>query len=481
MRQMLTEGMLLAAIGAAVGLLIARPMLRFLVDFFSGSSFWQPNINARLDDRTLAFTIAVAIITALLCGLVPAWRATRVNLAPDLKEAAIVTAGRRSRFLLGRYLVPVQIALSLLLMVGAGLFLRTLVNLASVNLGFRTDHLLTFQTDPGKSGYKPAQETPLYRRLERQIAAIPGVQDVGMSQLPLIGGVVTNGPVHLPGEEQGKQTYFLYCSNSFLSTMRIPVVLGRDLSPGDFDRGTHNAVVNETFIKRYLPHRNPIGQIFYHGADSITIVGVAKDAHYKGVRQRVPPTAYEPYALRFSGDTSMVFVIRTSLAPLSIASEVRKAVAHVDVNLPVSDMRTEREQIDRSLGTETMFASLVSIFGAIALILAAIGLYGVVAFSVARRTQEIGIRMALGAQRANVLWLILRQSLFMAAAGIAIGVPCALALTTLVGKLLYAVKPNDPLSIAAAIAALIVVATLASWIPARRASKIDPMEALRYE
>ncbi|MGH9582036.1 MAG: FtsX-like permease family protein, partial [Bryobacteraceae bacterium] len=367
---------------------------------------------------------------------------------------------------------------------------RTLINLASVDLGFQTDHILTFQTDPGRSGYKPAQETALYRRLQRQIGAIPGVQAVGMSQLPLIGGVVTNGNVRLPGEKQGKLTYFLYCSDSFLSTMGIPVVRGRDLSPADFDRPMRSAVVNEAFVKKYLPHTNPIGQIFYppgwdlnqvNHSEPIAIVGVAKDAHYKGVHQEVPPTAYEPYALRFSGDTRMVFVIRTPLAPLSLASAVRKAVARVDVNLPVSDMRTEREQIDRSLGTETMFASLVSLFGAIALILAAIGLYGVVAFSVARRTREIGIRMALGARRGNVLWLILRQSLLMAVAGIAAGVPCALLLTKLVGTLLYGVKPDDPITLLSAIAVMIAVAALASWIPARRAAKVDPMTALRYE
>ncbi|MGH9584897.1 MAG: ABC transporter permease, partial [Bryobacteraceae bacterium] len=286
-RQMLTESMLLAAMGAAVGLLIAKPMLHLLLDFFSGTSFWE-SINARLDSRTLAFTIAVAIFTALLFGAIPAWRVTRVNLAPGLKEVTVVTVGRHPRFLLGRYLVPIQIALSLLLMVGAGLFLRTLLNLAIVNLGFQTNHILTFQTDPGRSGYKPAQETTLYRRLERQIAAIPGVKAVGISQLPLIGGVVTNGNVRLPGKKQGKLTYFLYCSNSFLSTIRIPVVLGRDLSPADFDRPMRSAVVNEAFVKKYLPHTNPIGQIFYppgwdlnqvNHSEPIAIVGVAKDAH----------------------------------------------------------------------------------------------------------------------------------------------------------------------------------------------------------
>ncbi len=487
MRQMLAESMLLAGMGAIAGLFLAKPMLRLLLNFFSGTSIL--GLDARLDGRALGFTFLVAMITALLFGTMPAWRAAHVNAGSSTKETGAIAAGHRH--LLGRYLVSLQIGLSLVLLVGTGLFLRTLLSLTAVNLGFQTDNILTFQTDPGRSGYKPPQAGALYRRLEGRITAIPGVEAVAISQLPLIGGVVTNGPIHLPGSgDNQKQTWFIYCSDSFLSTMRIPVVLGRDLSRADFDREIPSAVVNETLVKKYLRGVNPIGRIFYlphwvrdNGSEvkPFTIVGVAKDAHYRGVRDPVPPTAYMPFPWRPPGDSMMVFAIRTRLAPLSLAPAVRRAVGNVDANLPVAEVRTEREQIDRSLGTERLFATLVSIFGANALILAAIGIYGVMAFSVNRRTREIGVRMALGAQRGEVRWLVLRQSLHMAMLGIVVGVPSALLLTGLVRKLLYGVKPNDPASLVAAVIVIAAVAAFAAWIPARRASRVDPIVALRYE
>lgn len=487
-RHMLAESMLLAGMGGIAGLLLARPMLRLLLNFFAGAS--TLSIDARVDIRALGFTFAVSVVTALLFGTMPAWRATHVNVGSGLKETMTIAPGRGSRSSLGRYLVSVQIALSLLLVVGTGLFLRTLLSLAAVDLGFQTDKILTFQTDPGRSGYKPDQLGALYRRLEARINSIPGVESVGMSQLPLIGGVVTNGPIRFSVSDKTiKQTWFLYCSDSFLSTMRIPVLLGRDLSAADFDRAIPSAVVNETLVKKYLSAANPIGQIFYpprwvddrNNSKPFTIVGVARDAHYRGVRDEAPPTAYIPFASRPPGDSRMVFVIRTRLVPLSLASAVRRAVASIDPNLPVAEMRTEREQIDHSLGTERLFATLVTMFGIIAVILAAIGLYGVMAFSVNHRIGEIGVRMALGAQRGDVRWMVLRQSLFMAVLGIFVGVPSALLLTSTVRKLLYGVTPNDPASVAGAVIVMLVVAALAAWIPARRASRVDPMVALRYE
>ena len=484
-RQMFAESFLLAVASALAGMLLAKPLSALLLHFVSGTQ--TLGIDARLDLRALVFTLAVAVLTALLFGTIPAWRATQVNVGAALKGSARFTRG--SRFQFRRYLVSIQIALSVLLLVGTGLFLRTLASLAAVDLGFEAENILSFQTDPGRSGYPPAQATTIYRRLEERIGAIPGVEAVAISQLPLIGGVVTNGPVRLPGDEKGKQTWFLDCSDSFLSTMRIPIQLGRDLKRADFDLPVRSAVVNETFVKRYLAGVNPIGQIFYPpnwqgtpGAPPpFTIVGVARDAHYRGVRDEVPPTAYLPFAFRSAGDSRMVFVIRPRPAAGSVASAVRQAVAAVDRNLPVAEMRTEREQIDRSLGTERLFASLLSAFGAIALVLAAIGLYGVMAFAVTRRTPEIGIRMALGAQTGQVQWLVLRQSLGMAGVGIAIGIPAALALSKLLRTLLYGVTPNDSLSVAAAVIVMAAVAALAAWIPAHRAARIDPMAALRNE
>ena len=481
LRQMLVESLVLAAVSGAAGLVVAKPLSALLLHFLSGSMML--GIDARLDARTLGFTFGVAMLTGMLFGTVPAWRATQIQAVQGLKE----TAGRGPRLLLRRHLVSIQIALSVLLLVGTGLFVRTLTSLAAVPLGFRTDNILTFQTDPGRTGYSAADATALYRRMEERILAIPGVEAAGISQLPLIGGVVTNGPVHLPGDEKGKATWFLNCSDSFLSTMGIPIVLGRDLSRADFDQPVRSAVVNETFVRKYLAGRNPVGQVFEpprFGAERpplFTIVGVARDAHYRGVRDAVPPTAYLPYAFRPAGDTRMVFAVRVRQAPGSFAAAVREAVASVDSNLPVAEMRTEREQIDRSLGAERLFASLMSAFGAMAMILAAIGLYGVMAFAVTRRTPEIGIRIALGAQRGEVQWMVLRQSLIMAVWGIVVGVPGALALAKLVRSMLYGVEPSDPASVVAAVMVIAAVAGLAAWIPARRAASVDPMKALRNE
>jgi len=311
------------------------------------------------------------------------------------------------------------------------------------------------------------------------------VESVGISQLPLIGGVVTNGGVRFPGSDERHPTWFLAVSDQFLPTMRIPVISGRGLTQSDFDHALRNAIVNESFVRKYLPDRNPLGQSFlppkWERDEPITIVGVAKDAHYRGVRDAAPPTAYVPYPLRPSGDTRMVFAVRTRMAPESLASTVRQVVASVDPHLPVSEMRTEREQIDLSLGTERLFAALLTAFGVIALILAAVGLYGIMAFSVSRRTREIGVRLALGARPGDVQWLVLRQSLVMTAVGIVVGVPVVLALGSFLEKLLYGIKPNDPLSIAGAVVVLAMVAALAAWIPARRASRVDPMRALRFD
>jgi predicted permease len=396
---------------------------------------------------------------------------------------------RGSRMLMARGLVSFQVGLSVLLLIGAGLFLRTLLNLAAVDLGFQPGQLITFQTDPEKSGYEGEQAGPVYRKLEASLASVPGVEAVGISQLPLIGGVVTNGGVRFPGSTVAHQTWFLYCSDSFLSAMKIPMLLGRDLNTEDFDRGARHAVVNETFVRKYLAGNRVIGTVYYPpkaGVDGpdpgpITIVGVARDAHYRSVRDAVPPTAYLPFPLRPPGDSRMVFAVRTHVSPALMGPAIRAAVARVDPHLPVAEMRTERQQIERSIGIERLFALLVTAFGGIAVLLAAIGLYGIMTYTVSRRTGEIGVRLALGARRGDVQWLVLRQSLAIAGLGIAVGVPVALAITSVTSKLLYGVKPNDPLSVAGAVGVMAIVAGLAAWVPAWRVARVDPMVALRLD
>ena len=489
LRQLFTESLLLASVGGVLGVLLAKPLAAVVLHYWAGNG--SGTLDARIDARSLAFTFSLALLTAVLFGLAPAWRTTRIDLSPAMKGGGRGAAGSIARARMGRLLVSAQVALSVLLLVGAGLFVRTLVNLSKVDLGFRPERLLTFQTDPSRNGYHGQKLADLYTRLRQRIAAIPGVVSVGMSHVGLIEGSETDDGVYVPGRRvrPSDESNLLVCSDSFLETMRIPVVMGRDLSSSDGPGGPLVAVVNETFAKQYFSGKNPVGETFFLGdpkdtaslAGPIRIVGVAKDAHYTGVRETVPPISYLPYTQRTENLRQMTFAIRTVLPPLSIAGAVRRAVAGIDSTIPVADVRTEEEQIDDSLGTERLFAGLVSSFGALAALLAAIGLYGVLAYSVARRTAEIGIRIALGATRGNVQWLVLRESLLTVSLGLLLGAPAAFALTRLVKSMLYGVTPADAVSFAGAVLLMIVVTAIAAWVPARRAARVDPMVALRYE
>jgi predicted permease len=489
-RQLLTESLLLAGIGGTLGLLIAWPLLRVLLGLISQSD--ALGIDARVDTRALAFTLCASLLAGLLFGTLPAWRATRVNLTPALKEGTSGLTGATPRQGLNRVLVSAQVALSLLLLVSAALFVRTLMQLSAVDLGFRPERLLAFNTDAKQSGYHERRLVEVYTRLQQKITAIPGVESVAMSDEGLMQGSENDTGVYVPGgrvPHGSNSSLVLYCSASFLSTMRIPVLFGRDLAPADERAGERLAIVNQRFVEQYLPDSNPVGQQFYlgdgkppkPGQEPLRIVGVAKNAHYTGVREELSPIAYIPYTSQKEDPYAMTFAIRTVLPPLSVATAVRRVVSDVDPAIPVAEMKTEEQQIAQSIGKERLFAGLVSAFGAVAALLAAIGLYGVMAYSVARRTVELGIRLALGAHRSNVQLMVLRQSLWMVLFGLATGIPAALALTRLIQKTLFGVKPTDPTSFVAAAFLMTVVGAGAAWIPARRASRVDPLSALRCE
>jgi predicted permease len=485
LRQFLTESLVLAAAGGLLGVAIANPLCRVLLHYWSAGK--PLGVDVRIDGRSLAFTAAVSLVTVLLFGLVPALR-TLWGRPSGLRGNSI----SRPQMRIGRVLVAAQVALSVVLLVGAGLFVRTLYRLTTLDLGFHPEHVLTFQTDASRSGYKGQRAADLYARLQQKIAAIPGVEAAGWSHQGLIQGSVTNDDVYVPGRPQkgeNPNSLMLFCSESFLGIMRIPLLLGRGISATDGPGAPKVAIVNETFSRKVFAGANPIGETFYFGDPKhpdphngpIRIVGVVKDAHYNEVRGDVQPTVYMPYAQRPDRPRAITFVIRTVLPPISIAAAVRRAVSELDRTIPVAEMRTEEEQIQDSLGTERLFAGLVSGFGALSALLAAIGLYGVLAYTVARRTAEIGIRIAIGATRASVVWLVLRGSLITVLAGIAIGAPTALALTKLVASVLYGVTPKDLVSFTAAVVLMLIVTAVAAWIPARRSSRIDPMVALRYE
>ena len=491
LRQLLTEGVLLSFTGGALGLTIANPIMHLLLTINREQSL---EINAALDTRTLGFAFGVSLVTGILFSIVPALRATRLDLSPALKDGALAGAGTSPRLRPGRLLVAGQVSLSLLLLIGAGLFVRTLMSLQAVNLGFDADHILTFRTDPSLNSTKEQRLAALYGRIQESIERIPSVKSVALSRHALIGNGATSDRVRIAGEpfspSSGKDNAFLhFCSDSFLSTYKIPVLLGRDLSSADSAGSQPVAVVNEKFARKYFPHGSPIGREFYLGdtlkqqleSGAIRIVGVSADAHYTVVRLEPPPTVYLPYVQHPQSLQQMVFSIRTAVPPLAIAEQVRRAVAQVDPSVPVAYVRTEQQLINTSLGSERLFAGLGSWLGSIAALLSAIGLYGVVNYSVSRRTAEIGIRLALGAEPGNVLRLVLRECLWSVAAGLLLGITAALALTRLLTTMLYGVKPTDFLSYATAAALMLAISAVAALIPARRAAKIQPAIALKYE
>ncbi len=379
----------------------------------------------------------------------------------------------------------------MILLVGAGLFVRTLRSLAGVDLGFRTDRLLTFETDPSRSGYEGARLVDAYQRMLQAIAVIPGAQTVAMSQHGLIHNVESDSLLTIPGystPSKSATSMMLYCSAGFLGAMQIPLAGGRDIGELDGPSAPVVAVVNEAFAKNYYGGANPIGQTIYLGNANnpetmtrpIRIIGVAKDAHYYSVREKTEPVAYFSYR-QMRGVQQMNFAIRTSVEPLSIAGAVRRAVAGIDRSIPVTAMKTEEQQITETLSSERMFAALVSAFGTLATLLAAIGVYGVLAYTVVRRTAEIGIRMALGASRSGVQRMVMADSLLTVGIGLVVGAPAALGLTKFVKSMLFGVTPTDTFSFVGALGLMLMATALAAWLPARRAARVDPMTALRDE
>jgi predicted permease len=493
-RQLITESMLLSVVGGAMGVLFAL----WIKDGLLAVSIWggtgMSALNLRLDWRVLGFTLALSLLTGLIFGFAPAWRTTKVDLSPTLKDTGR-SSSAATRSLLSRALVVLQVAVSLLLLVGAGLFLRTLLNLQRVEPGFNTDNLLLFGVEPGLIGYKEQKLVQLYQQMCERLEAVPGVQSVTFSRMALLAQGSSNRSSFLPGATTGADgriqsagtCYIHQVRENFIDAMGIPLLAGRTLKEQDHANAPKVAVVNQTFVNRYFPNEDPIGKRFSFNdkkLDEIEIVGLVKDAKYTRQRDEVPPTAYLPWQQELRSLTGATFEVRTGGDPNKTITAIRDAVREVDSNLPLNSIRTQIEQAENTLAMERLFAKLVSLFGLLAQQLASIGLYGVLAWSVAQRTHEIGIRMALGASRADVLKMVLRQGMTLTLLGVLLGLVGAYVLTKYLSSLtgmLYGVQPNDPLTFGVIAVLLTFVALVACYIPARRATKVDPMVALRYE
>ena len=480
MRQSLTEGLLIALLGGGLGILVAL-WGRTVVSRLLAGNVDGLHYDTSLDLRVLGFTLAVALGAGLFSGLLPALRAGSVDPQTGIRERAALGAPRLRA---GKVLVAAQIALSVLLLVGAGLYVRTLVNLVSINPGFRTENLLLFKVNPRNAGYQGGRTTEFYSEVQRSLAAIPGVGAVTLTQYALLGGWMSGGGFFtLPGHpfegDLKPQAHRLAVSETFFTTMGIPLLLGRGFTEADVDGAPKVVVVNRTFAQRYLPNEDPVGQTLKANDTEWQIVGVCRDAKYTDIKAAAPPTVY--FTFRQDSVGSAFFALRTALPPMAVANAARKAVAAIDPNVPLTDISTQEQVRDSKISQERLFAELCGSLASLAVLLSCIGLYGLMAYNVERRTREIGIRMALGATRRNVAGPILREAVLLAAAGLAIGMPVALGLTRLIRSNLYGVAPSDPLTMVSAVVALWGVALVAAWIPARRAARVDPMVALRCE
>lgn len=505
-RQLLSEGLFLGIAGGVLGMIIASPAAALLIRKGFADSNGNVPFSSSPDARILFFNFALALLVSLVFSVAPAITFWRPNLAPALKQQTVTAAGGALHF--RRASVAVQVGLSLVLLVGAGLFVRTLGNLKSVHVGFATEHLLTFAIDPELAGYESSQTTALHHRLTETLAALPGVRAVGSTDDPELANDDSTSNYSISGYKNNSDDERLHriespeVSAGYFTAMQMPLLAGRDFTDSDSRNASRVAVVNEKFAKNFFSSPDKaIGQMIGNGAGDDTkfdlqIVGVVRDAKHSGLREDVRPTVFVPYAQRMHWQRDpatgkevqvpedpgqLTYYVRTWQPPENAMGSIRGAVQSVDSKLVLDTFRTMDAQIDDNIATERMIALLASGFGILAAILAAVGLYGVLAYSTAQRTREIGVRMALGASRMSVVQMVLLDVLRLAGAGVIVAVPVSIILSRLMKTQLFGVSNYDPLTMIGVIFLVTFVAMAAALLPARRAAGIDPMRALRYE
>jgi predicted permease len=478
-RQLLTESLLLSSIGGALGVLVGY----WGKELLPGAA----NVARPFDWRVLTFVLVVSCATGLLFGILPALRGTGADVSTALKETSRSVVG--SRNWASRVLLAVQVAISLVLLVGAGLFLRTVSNLRHVDIGFKPQNLLLFRINPSLNRYDQPRTHTLYRDLLDRLAAVPGVSGAALSSPALLSGSVNSTSIFVQGRtyapdvrDRDNNINRLVISPNFFDVMGIPVLSGRAFNERDSDTAPKVVLINQAAAKKYFDSVNPIGQRIggsIEEAGQLEIVGVVRNVKYDSVRDDAPPTMFVPY--RQAGAGNAVFEVRTRGATAAVTGAVREAIRQVDQNLPMMDVSTQLEQVELRFQQEKLFARAYTLFGGVALLLAALGLFGLMSYNVARRTNEIGIRMALGARRQDVLSLVIRESMFLVAIGVVAGLSIALAAGRFVSTLLFGLPPTDPVSTALAVTVLVAVSAVAGYLPARRAAQVDPMVALRCE
>ncbi len=488
-RQLLIESLVLSFAGGLLGIVLSVVTIRGLLQFVPANGS-RLLLSAEPDLRILSFNFALAVVTGLVFGLVPALQSTRLDTWNTLKDAVGSIAGNSTAVILRKGLVTAQVALSFLLLAGAGLFVKSLINLKNTNTGITgIDNLVTFQVDPTLSGYSVPRMQAFYKQLLENIQGTPGVKSAGYAIVALLHGDEWDSSMSVEGHQnkdgEDVQAFMNSLSPGYFKTMGIPVLEGRDFDGRDAGDKFTVAIVNRAFAEHFFGKASPMGRHLGFGTNPDTkltmqIVGVVENTLYEGPRAGVHRQVFVPNA-QSSFPSGTVFYVRTALGSDSMFKALRQQVANLDAAMPVYEMKTLSRQLDETLSTERLIAILSAAFGVLATLLAALGLYGVMAFVVERRTKELGLRMALGASQGSVLWIVLREVLLLFGLGLAIGVPATYGLSRYVSSQLFGVKPNDLWSAVAAVAVLGVVALAAGFMPARRASSIDPIRALRYE
>ena len=489
-RQLLTESVALSALGGLLGIAIARWGINALTLLIANGRD-QFTLHAELNWNVLAVTIALSLATGLLFGLAPALQCTRVDLMTALKQTRAGESGQRIhsriRISLGQVLIVAQIAISLLLVVAAGLFVRTLQQLNAIRIGFNRENVLLVTLNATQAGYRDDALMRFYADLHRRFQTLPGARSVSFSNYTLLTNSRNTTSVRVPGSAvTGRALTVMNVGPDFVKTMEIPLLRGRDLNERDVAGPVRVAVVNDQFVQRYFPNENPLGRHFISGRApnelDFEIVGVTATGRLISLKQDIPEMTFVPYSQNPRQSLgSMVYEIRAAGDPLALANAARRLVAQADARVPVSEIATQARRIDQTIGQERTFATLCTCFAVLAVLIACVGLYGAMAYNVARRTNEIGIRMALGAERRRLLWMVLRDVVFMAGAGLAIGVPVAYASSHVVESFLFGLKANDPAVLLSAAGVLLLAALIAGYGPASRASRVDPWTALRDE
>jgi predicted permease len=487
-QQLLIESLILSFAGAIGGIILAFATVKILLSFVPTSGM-EMTLSATPDVRVFLFTLAIAVLSAVLFGLLPALQTTRPDVSDVLKDQASNLSGSGKQVSFRKLLVVAQVSLSLLLLIGAGLFIKSLRNLKRVNPGFQPSNLVAFDTDPTLNNYPPERTHQMYRDLLARLRATPGVQSAGAAMMRILANDEWDSTISVEGYEpkpgEDMQAFTNSIEPGYFATLGIPLLEGRDFDARDTGPEETVAIVNRSFAQHYFGNRTAIGKHVGFGGNPGTklkmeIIGIVADAKYTALRDSIQRQLFIPTDQVKNGIALTTFV-RTTLPSEQMFNTIRTMTRSIDSNTPIFNMKTIDAQLDENLMQERLVAGLSSTFGIVATLLAVIGLYGVMAYTVLRRTREIGIRMAVGAVRENVVWLVMKEVLLVIAAGVALGAPAALALTRFVRSQLYGLEPTDTETMVIAVATLFVVGCVAGYIPAMRAARIDPLRALRYE